>query len=255
MQEKARGWSGFRHGLMAGLLSALLGICVAIYVLNVLGIVIVSVTRVPGIQDFFYWTYENLGLSIIPFAGVLVLYVHQLRKLNRLLSWPQPAVERVVQTEKWVDTTTSVFFGIGVLWTAIGMRSALLFALGDLDQSAAAELGSFEILRRLVSGGFLVALSTTIVGGAGGYLMRFVKILVVGSKLETLRNRLAGETIERFERRLRAIEGSLGQLVANVAVDPRLDGLDDERRGVAPEKALAGESSAPGLAAGGGRRS
>lgn len=253
MHEKARGWSGFRRGLAAGGVSALIGIGVTIYALNMLGVVIVSVTRVPGIQDFLYWTYGNLGLSVIPSAGVVALYGHQLHKLNRLLSQPQPAVEQVVQTEKWVDSAASLFFGIGVIWTAIGMRSALLYALGGLDQTTAAELGAFEILRRLVGGGFLVALSTTIVGGVGGYLMRVVKTLVVGGKLERLRNTLAGETIERFDRRLQAIERGLGQLVASVVVEPRRDGPGDDRR-AAGEKMLTGESGEPGLAAGHGGR-
>ena len=62
-----------------------------------------------------------------------------------------------------------LFFGIGVIWTAIGMRSALIVGLSDLDSAMAAQLGSFEILRRLIQGGILLALSTTIFGAVGGY--------------------------------------------------------------------------------------
>ena len=43
--------------------------------------------------------------------------------------------------------------------------------------------GAFEMLRRLVDGGILIALSTTIFGGIGGYLMRVVKTLSVGAAL------------------------------------------------------------------------
>jgi len=80
--------------------------------------------------------------------------------------------------------SATLFFGVGVVWTAIGMRSALLSALGGLDQSAAAELGAFEILRRLVDGGILLALSTTIVGVVPS--IELVIYCAVGGRLSIL---------------------------------------------------------------------
>jgi hypothetical protein len=56
--------------------------------------------------------------------------------------------------------------------------------LGDPVVSATA--GAFSVLQRLVDGGILLALSTTIVGGAGGYLMRVIKSVVLGEKLTAL---------------------------------------------------------------------
>ncbi|MDX2456648.1 MAG: hypothetical protein QNL87_03990, partial [Gammaproteobacteria bacterium] len=63
----------------------------------------------------------------------------------------------------------------------IGMRSALLFALGDTD--VAAEAGAAAVLQRLVEGGILTALTTTIVGGVGGYMMRVTKSSLLGTRL------------------------------------------------------------------------
>ncbi len=42
------------------------------------------------------------------------------------------------------------------------------------------------MLQRLVEGGILLALSTTIVGGTGGYLMRTGKYLLCGEALSAL---------------------------------------------------------------------
>jgi hypothetical protein len=61
------------------------------------------------------------------------------------------------------------------------MRSALLFALGDPD--VASQAGAYAVLQRLVDGGILTALTTTIVGGIGGYLMRVVKSSLLGTRL------------------------------------------------------------------------
>jgi len=68
-----------------------------------------------------------------------------------------------------------------VIWTAIGMRSALLYALGD--PGVAAQAGATAVLQRLVEGGILTALTTTIVGGVGGYMMRVIKSSLLGTRL------------------------------------------------------------------------
>ena len=69
-----------------------------------------------------------------------------------------------------------------MIWTAIGMRSALIFALGEPD--SAVQDGAFAVLQRLVDGGILLALSTTIFGGIGGYLMRVYKSIALGARLQ-----------------------------------------------------------------------
>ncbi len=205
-------WRSFRGGLLAGLMAALAGTLATVYVLNMLGFVVVSVSRLPHIQDILLWAYANLRLSVIPFTFILILYLRKLRKLNALLDDADVRTTEVFQTERWVDSAVSLFFGIGVIWTAIGMRSALLFALGGLDQTTAVHLGAFEILRRLVDGGILLALSTTIVGAVGGYLMRVGKTVVVGAKLQEHHSRLASAPADRFDQRLRNIERDVARI-------------------------------------------
>ena len=149
----------------------------------------------PGLQAVFpgpgddvtrIWTYasENLQGSIPLFAVVLVAYVSQMVGLRRLFRSKQPPIDLVVRKEQLLDLCSSLFFGIGVIWTAIGMRGALLFALGDTSQVTADS--GMAVLQRLVEGGILLALSTTIVGGMGGYLMRAGKQLVFGRELAML---------------------------------------------------------------------
>ena len=155
------------------------------------------------------WTRDNLGLSVPVFVLVLVLFGRSLQRLKHDLCQQRP-VDEIAHAEQLTDTWTSLFFGVGVIWTAIGMRGALLFALGDPD--AAATAGAFAVLQRMVDGGILLALSTTIVGGVGGYLMRIVKTVTVGAALRRYYDRASraqGEaisaTLERIEQHLRGL--------------------------------------------------
>ena len=159
MQE--RNGRGFLSGMLLGVVVSLLTGLIGVYLLIVLDIVSVSVVDTPGVQALGEWTRRNLGLSVLPFAITLGLYLHSLRALARRLDDSSPQNE-IGQLEHLTDVWTSLFFGIGVIWTAIGMRSALLYALGD--PAMAAESESFAILTRLVDGGILTALTTTIVG-------------------------------------------------------------------------------------------
>ncbi len=129
------------------------------------------------------WLVTNLRLSIIPFGVILVLYVLALRNLDHKLNSSTQAVDQVAQAEYLTDIWINCFFGIGVIWTAIGMRSALLSGLSGLDAATAHEMGAFTILQRLMEGGILLALSTTIFGAVGGYLMRIYKTMRFGSRL------------------------------------------------------------------------
>ena len=124
---------------------------------------------------------RNLQGSIVLFVAVLGAYLYQLQAMSRLFQRRQPPVDMVLRGEQLLDLCASLFFGIGVIWTAIGMRGALLFALGDAAQ-VSGESG-IAVLQRLVDGGILLALSTTIVGGIGGYLMRAGKQLLFGRQL------------------------------------------------------------------------
>ena len=149
----------------------------------------------------------NLQGSVPFFLVVLSGYAILCGRLGRLLAAAEPPLDLVVRVEQLIDLCASLFFGIGVIWTAIGMRGALLSALGDTDDAAA--LGAMGVLQRLVDGGILLALSSTIVGGAGGYLMRAMKHVLFGRQLTALYMRTSAlsqdanlEVLERIERHL-----------------------------------------------------
>jgi hypothetical protein len=171
---------GFFNGLLLGMTLSFIAGLVVVYLLTVFGIISVAVLEVPRVQMLFEWSRRNLGLSILPFGITLGLYIHSLRTLRQRLDDNCP-LDEISQLEHLNDVWTSLFFGIGVIWTAIGMRSALLYALGD--PNVAAQAGAYAVLQRLVNGGILTALTTTIVGGIGGYLMRVIKSSLLGTRL------------------------------------------------------------------------
>jgi hypothetical protein len=145
-----------------------------------------AATRSPGalLDQIWRLTQQNLRGSVFPFALLLVSYLVLLRRMHALLAQPQVELDRVVNHEQLLDLCANLFFGVGVIWTAVGMREALLHGLGDPGGAAGA--GAFTILQRLVEGGILLALSTTIVGGIGGYLMRVLKSVSLGPQLVAL---------------------------------------------------------------------
>ncbi|MGB1142748.1 MAG: hypothetical protein ACPG1A_17745, partial [Halioglobus sp.] len=96
----------------------------------------------------------NLQGSAILFLAVFVAYCVQFRRLRARLTQDDPQPEAVVRGDQNLDLCATLFFGIGVIWTAIGMRDALLHALGD--GGAVASLGAFAVLERLVDGGILL---------------------------------------------------------------------------------------------------
>ena len=140
------------------------------------------------------------------FALLLLAFVVTLGRLRRHLAEDSP-VEKIVQLDHLVDIWTTLFFGTGVIWTAIGMRSALIFALGDPD--ATVQAGAFAVLQRLVDGGILLALSTTIFGGIGGYLMRVYKSISLGSVLQQRYDRAARVDTSSMKDTLHRIEAHL----------------------------------------------
>jgi hypothetical protein len=115
--------------------------------------------------------------------------------------------DEISQLEHLNDVWTSLFFGIGVIWTAIGMRSALLYALGD--PGVATQDGATAVLQRLVEGGILTALTTTIVGGVGGYVMRVLKSSLLGTRLSRFYEEHEQGHANRVEALLSDIRASL----------------------------------------------
>lgn len=150
---------------------------------------------------------RNLQGSIPLFLLVLLAWFGQVSGLHSALQSQQPELESVVRREQLLDLCASLFFGIGVIWTAIGMRGALLFALGSPGEAVAD--GAMAVLERLVEGGILLALSTTIVGGVGGYLMRALKHLLFGHQLARVYMHASQEPVARQLAALERIEQRL----------------------------------------------
>jgi hypothetical protein len=140
------------------------------------------------------WVNSNLGYSVFAFGLVTGFFGYYLMQLKILLEDVHTPVEDMQSDVSHLDTMLDIFislsFGIGVIWTAIGMRNALVNGLADIGNSA--NSNAFLILERLVDGGILVALSTTIVGGILGYLLRTVKSVVVGKELNDFYTELDG---------------------------------------------------------------
>ena len=205
---------GFFNGVLLGMALSFIAGLVVVYLLTVLGIISVSVLEVPRIQVLFEWSRRNLGLSILPFGITLALYIHSLRALQRRLD-SNSTMDEISQLEHLADVWTSLFFGIGVIWTAIGMRSALLYALGD--PGMATDAGAHAVLQRLVDGGILSALTTTIVGGIGGYIMRVIKSSLMGTRLSRYYEAQEQHHASRIEALLSDIRESIDSATARNA--------------------------------------
>jgi hypothetical protein len=171
----------FLKGLAAGVLGTLIGGSASLYVLSRIGVIHFSDTVISSPGEWLQWAYTNLGSSIPVFAVLLLAYFVTLGRLRNALENSRP-INQIVQLDHLTDIWTTLFFGTGVIWTAIGMRSALIFALGDRD--TALQQGAFAMLERMIDGGILLALSTTIFGGVGGYVMRVYKTILLGTQLQ-----------------------------------------------------------------------
>ena len=220
MNAKTHSATYFSAGFITGALGVLIIAAILIYMLNMSEVVAISVLEVPRVQQVLTWTYENLRLSVIPFGLTFLFYTGSLLRLKRSLQHQEASVEKIAQMDHLVDIWINLFFGIGVIWTAIGMRGALLEGLGDLNAQSAAKLGAFSILQRLVDGGVLLALSTTIFGAVGGYLLRLVKSLTVGTEVKAFYNRMARQQADGVNAALQSIDTRLGQLVSREAGNP-----------------------------------
>jgi hypothetical protein len=75
----------------------------------------------------------------------------------------------------------------------------------------------------MVDGGILLALSTTIFGGVGGYLMRAWKAVVAGAELKRYYDAEARRDLVALRLSVSAIERRLGQSRADTAPSPRID--------------------------------
>ena len=111
-------------------MGSLIGGSALLYLLSRSDIVTFSDDRLPSLGPWLEWAYVNLGSSIPVFALLLLAFFFTMNRLQSLLESERP-VNQVVQLDHLTDIWTTLFFGTGVIWTAIGMRSALIYALGD----------------------------------------------------------------------------------------------------------------------------
>lgn len=198
--------NGFVEGLTAGMFGSAICTSAILYVLRQKELVTFSAEPMPQVQPWLDWAYSNLGSSIPVFAILLIVFFFTLSRLRASLTAERP-VNEIVQLDHLTDIWTTLFFGTGVIWTAIGMRSALLFALSEPDASIQA--GAFAMLERLVDGGILLALSTTIFGGIGGYLMRVYKSMTLGALLQQQYDKAARKDTAHMRKSLERIEEHL----------------------------------------------
>ncbi len=196
----------FLQGLGTGAIGSLLGAASVLYLLSRQNLVSFTNGVIPDPADWMAWVYANLGSSLPVFAALLIAWMITLGRLQSRLQGDHP-IERIVQLDHLADTWTTLFFGTGVIWTAIGMRSALMFALGEPESTV--QEGAFAVLERLVDGGILLALSTTIFGGIGGYLMRIYKSIALGAQLQQRYDRAARVDTTRMSDALHRIEAHL----------------------------------------------
>lgn len=171
----------FLQGLFAGAFGTLMGGAALLYTLARLNLIRLQDTAVSSPSEWLVWAYTNLGSSIPVFTVLLLAFFITLGRLQKHLDTDKP-VNQIVQLDHLTEIWTTLFFGAGVIWTAIGMRSALIYALGDRE--LALQQGAFAMLERMIDGGILLALSTTIFGGVGGYMMRVYKTVTLGAKLQ-----------------------------------------------------------------------
>ena len=200
--------NNFLQGMLVGLTGTLVGGVTLLYVLARAKLIQTDNAAMTQAAVWLEWAYANLGLSIPVFAGLLVAFLVTVARLRQHVD-KDSGVNKIVQLDHMSDIWITLFFGTGVIWTAIGMRSALIFALGDRE--AAMSQGAFAMLERMINGGILLALSTTIFGGIGGYLMRVYKTVSLGSDLQRCYDRAARadtsemrESLQRIEKNLRA---------------------------------------------------
>ena len=187
--------------LLVGVLIGLISGFAVVLVLVMTGAMDIF-SNIPGIIDALKWTYKNLRLTVVVFPIVLIFFFYFLKRLDQALNDQDPSMDRISHLNNMVNIFISLFFGVGVIWTAVGMRDALIEAIGNLDEKKAAAMGAWKILSRLVEGGILMALSTTIVGGIGGYLMRIYKTVRIGQRL----NQAVGKRSDHAERILITLE-------------------------------------------------
>jgi hypothetical protein len=135
----------------------------------------------PWLMNPAAFAFRHLRMSIVPFGLLFLLYIYLIGKIRFHMGQESSRASDLTYYDRLLNATISTFFGVGVIWTAVGMESALMHALDGIEDGRnSLSLSAWGILDRLVNGGLLLALSTTVFGGACGYLLRLLKIILLG---------------------------------------------------------------------------
>jgi hypothetical protein len=135
----------------------------------------------PWLMNPAAFAFRHLRMSIVPFGLLFLLYIYLIGKIRFHMRQDSSRASDLTYYDRLLNATISTFFGVGVIWTAVGMESALMHALDGIEDGRnSLSLSAWGILDRLVNGGLLLALSTTVFGGACGYLLRLLKIILLG---------------------------------------------------------------------------
>lgn len=176
----------------------------------------------PLVNSFNLIT-DYLGYSIPLFVSAFIAYCWCFNKLKSCLTQydemqQKDTDQRVSDAgnihfyNRGMDLFITLFFAIGVLFTAWGMQGALVSAIGGVSKSEAGRLGAWGILKQMVDNGILIALWTTIVGGAGGYLMRLVKFIFLGKALNRFSLKSQETEKERLFNALKSIKDNVDRI-------------------------------------------
>lgn len=174
---------------------------------------------------------ERLGASLWCFVALSMAFAVVLVRLAGRFDPDDDAdFERIVRLDQLSETLIHLFVGVGVVWTAIGMRDALVAALARPEAALADSAGA--VLTTLVDGGILVALTSTIVGGLGGYGMKLVKTLLIGGSLHAFYAAHGSRDLRALLGSVRRIEARLNGVVPDCRAEaspPTQARVDDAR--------------------------
>ena len=166
-----------------------------------------SLDQISGITA---WLSMNLGLSAPLFGALTIMGWSYLESLKQALNADTKSEAQITHLEQRIDLVVALLFGVGVLYTAVGLRGALVQAIdGPSEQSASG------MLTALVNGGILSAMTSTVVGGVLGYGLRMLKLFRVGHALEIYYSEQAFKSVERREDLLKEILSELKRAKPN----------------------------------------
>lgn len=180
-----------------------LAVVVGVALAFILSVAFGSLDQIRGITA---WLSVNLGLSAPLFAALTIMGWSYLESLKQALNADMKAEAQITHLEQRIDLVVALLFGVGVLYTAVGLRGALVQAIdGPTEQSASG------MLTALVNGGILSAMTSTVVGGVLGYGLRMLKLFRVGHALDLYYSEQALKSVERRENILKEILSELKQ--------------------------------------------